>query len=208
MNIAIIGAGNIGGTLGKKWKVMGHEIIFGVRDTQSSKVLSALAAIGGNVQVGSIQEAIREGEVILLSTPWNAVASLAADNAASMAGKIILDATNNFGGLIINNIGTLQASAPTARLYRAFNSLGWEVFANPQIDGVIADMFYCGPDGPSRQQVEALIAEIGVHPIYIGDNDRVQIVDNLGALWVTLVFRLGYERQLALKIIQKSSNSQ
>ena len=32
MKIAVLGAGNIGGTLGKKWLAAGHEVVFGVRD--------------------------------------------------------------------------------------------------------------------------------------------------------------------------------
>jgi F420-dependent NADP oxidoreductase-like protein len=31
MRIAIIGAGNVGGTLGKMWAAKGHEVAFGVR---------------------------------------------------------------------------------------------------------------------------------------------------------------------------------
>jgi hypothetical protein len=32
MKIAIIGGGNIGGTLGKKWAKAGHQVVFGVRN--------------------------------------------------------------------------------------------------------------------------------------------------------------------------------
>ena len=41
MKIAILGAGNIGGTLGKKWLKAGHEVIFGVRDIRSAKTRAA-----------------------------------------------------------------------------------------------------------------------------------------------------------------------
>ena len=50
MNIAILGAGNIGGTLGGKWSTAGHESQFGVRDANSSKTLSALRQAGARRQ--------------------------------------------------------------------------------------------------------------------------------------------------------------
>jgi predicted dinucleotide-binding enzyme len=31
MEIAVIGMGNIGGTLGRKWTEAGHEVVYGVR---------------------------------------------------------------------------------------------------------------------------------------------------------------------------------
>ena len=40
MNIGIVGAGNIGGTLGRKWAEAGHDVTFGVRhpDEQDSQL--------------------------------------------------------------------------------------------------------------------------------------------------------------------------
>lgn len=33
MKIAVVGAGNVGGTLGKGWAKKGHDVTFGVRNT-------------------------------------------------------------------------------------------------------------------------------------------------------------------------------
>ena len=40
MEIAIIGAGNVGTTLGNAWIKRGHEVAFGVRDPESAKARS------------------------------------------------------------------------------------------------------------------------------------------------------------------------
>jgi predicted dinucleotide-binding enzyme len=53
MNISIIGAGNIGGTLGRKWAAAGHTVVFGVRDPQAEKVQALLAQIEGEVTAPS-----------------------------------------------------------------------------------------------------------------------------------------------------------
>ena len=48
MNIAIIGAGNVGGTLGKSWSKAGHKIKFGLRDTTKPEVVALLKEAGAN----------------------------------------------------------------------------------------------------------------------------------------------------------------
>ena len=200
MKIAILGAGNIGGTLGKKWLANGHNVIFGVRDANSPKTLQAVESAKG-AAVTNLAEAIARAEVILFSTPWVTVPEIASANANELDGKIILDATNNFAGPVINNLSALEKAAPNGKIYRAFNSLGWELFANPTVGGEQVDLFYSGPDGETRPMVERLIAEIGLQPVWIGDNDRIALVDNLGALWVNMVFRKVWKRQTALKVI-------
>ena len=47
MNIAIIGAGKVGGALGTSWAKAGHTIVFGVRDPVAGKTTPPLAEIGG-----------------------------------------------------------------------------------------------------------------------------------------------------------------
>jgi 8-hydroxy-5-deazaflavin:NADPH oxidoreductase len=46
MQIAILGAGNIGRTLGAKWAAAGHAVVFGVRDPGSDKARAALGEVG------------------------------------------------------------------------------------------------------------------------------------------------------------------
>ncbi len=40
MNTAILGAGNIGATLGKKWANAGHRVMFGSRDPDKPELQS------------------------------------------------------------------------------------------------------------------------------------------------------------------------
>ncbi len=202
MKIAILGAGNIGGTLGKKWHAAGHEVVFGVRDPNSPKTKAALQQ-AQDVRALDLKSAIEFGEVILFSIPWKTVPEVAKEHAATLHGKTLIDATNNFAGPVINNLAALSEAAPDSKIYRAFNSLGWEIFAQPIINGVQADMFYSGPDGEMREQIQTLIEEVGVNPVWVGDNDRIQLVDNLGALWVHMVFQRGWNRRSAFKAIRE-----
>ena len=200
MKIAILGAGNIGGTLGSKWLNAGHDVLFGVREASSPKAVLALNKAQG-AQVMDVESAIRDGEAILFAVPWKALPEIVQANAEHLNGKLLIDATNNFGGPVINNLSALKESAPQAKIYRAFNSLGWEVFANPVIHNQVVDMFYTGPDGETRNQIHKLIEEIGLNPVWVGDNDRIHLVDNMGALWVNMVFQRGWKRRSAFKAL-------
>jgi hypothetical protein len=203
MNITILGAGNIGGTLGGKWSQAGHQVRFGVRDPQSEKARALRVKLPGAV-VEPIGQAIPPGDVILFAVPSAAVEGIVRENSRALAGKIVIDATNNFGAPIVNSLLTILKQVPTARAYRAFNALGWEIFAQPQFKGTLADLFYCGPeDIQTRGEIERLIYDVGLRPIWVGGLDRALVVDALGTLWVTLSFQRGMGRRLALKLLQE-----
>ena len=203
MKIAVLGAGNIGGTMGKKWAAAGHEVFFGVRDETNPKVAALLKDISGKARAGSVANALAFGDVVLVAIPYDAVAATVAAHTDRLAGKIIIDASNKFGAPVVNNLETIRQAVPTAKLFRAFNSLGWDVFANPQWGSVQADHFYCGPDGENRQLVEKLIAEVGVRPVWVGGLESAPVVDALGTLWVTLAFRQGWGRDIAFKMVKR-----
>ena len=152
MNIAILGTGNIGGTLGKKWAAASHLVVFGVRDAKSAKAQS-LRESYPHARLATIPQALADADMVLLAVPWSAVPEVMRANADALAGKIVIDATNNFGGPVVNNVQTIAEAAPTASIFRAFNSLGWEVFARPQFGETQVDMFYCGPEGEARTLV-------------------------------------------------------
>ncbi len=201
MKIAVLGAGNIGGTIGKKWGNAGHEIIFGVRDVNSPKVHALLAEIKTGAVTAPVAEAATSAEVILLAIPHAAVAETIQANAAALEGKIIIDATNKFGAPVVNNIAVISQNLPGATIFRAFNSLGWEIFAHPKFGETTTDHFYCGPDGEERLLVKQLIAEVGVRPVYVGGLETAPTVDALGTLWMTLVFQRGMGGHLAFKML-------
>ncbi len=202
MKIAVLGAGNIGSTMGAKWAEAGHEIIFGVRDVESPKVQVLLGQISSGAVATSVAEAASRAEVVLLSIPHAAVPEIVQSNAVFLESKIIIDATNRFGAPIVNNIAVINEAVPSAIIYRAFNSLGWELFAQPQFGDIRIDHFYCGPDGERRLVVEKLIAEVGVVPVYVGGLESAPVVDALGTLWVTLALQRGLGRRLAFKLLR------
>jgi predicted dinucleotide-binding enzyme len=181
MKIAVIGSGNIGGTLGSAWLRTGHEVRYGSRNPEPPD----------SVAIG---EAIEASEVVLVAIPGPAVAEFAEANGAALGDKLVIDATNRLDGPLINASEHLLPVTP--RYARAFNSVGWEIMAEPGD----ATMFWSGPEADA-ELVERLIADVGLHPVRVGDVDTADVVDNVGRLWLTLVFQRGYPRTNALKLL-------
>src|SRR6516162_4603745 len=93
MKVAVIGAGNVGGTLGKRWAQAGHEVVFGARDPKEAKIAALVRESGPSARAASVPEAARQATVVVLSVPWeNARDAVAA--AGDLRGRILIDATN------------------------------------------------------------------------------------------------------------------
>ncbi len=196
MKIAVIGAGNICGTLGEKWAAAGHALAFGVRSPSDEKY----AALRRLAAVLPVAEALAFGEVVLLAQPGTAVPEFAARYGPALAGKLVIDATNNRAQKDLNSLEVLAERAPGARLGRAFSTLGWENFAQPQLGGAPVDLFFCA--APADQALlEKLIADTGLHPVYVGGLDQVPALDGLTRLWFALVFGQKRGRRLAFKLV-------
>ena len=55
----------------------------------------------------------------------------------------------------------------------------------------------------TEPEIDQLISDIGLRPIYLGDLDTVDLVDNLTRLWFQLVFTQKRSRRLALKLVEE-----
>ncbi|WP_053227279.1 NADPH-dependent F420 reductase [Solirubrobacter soli] len=180
--IGVIGGGNIGRTVGAAWERAGHDVRYSSRSPEPPATLS-------------VADTIAHAEAVLLSTPGDAVPGLLAEYGAALDGRLVIDATNDTGGGRLSHPDA-YAHAPGARFVRAFNSLGYELFAEPAIGGAVADLFWCGPE-----DAEPLLADVGLRPVRVGDIDAIDVVDGVGRLWLTLVFRQGHPRRLAFRML-------
>jgi predicted dinucleotide-binding enzyme len=202
MKVAVLGNGNIGGTLGKKWARAGHEVVFGVRDVNSPKAQALLKAGAGNLSIDTVGAAIAFGEVVVIAIPGAEVEALVDAQGQTLNRKIIVDATNKVGAPVMNSLAAIAAKAPQAKVFRAFNSLGWENFAEPKFGALQADLFYCGSDDePARAAAEQLIADIGLRPLRVGGLDRAELVDMVTRLWFALALGQKMGRHMAFKVL-------
>lgn len=204
LTITILGAGNIGGTLGRKWLATGRKVAFGVSNPQGEHAQAIHSEFGDRVIIGTIPEVLaHKTDIVVMALPGTTMDSTIKAHAAQLDGKIIIDTANRLGGGPMNSLATFHKLTPHAHIYRAFNTLGWENFADPLFDGIPADLFYCGPDGEPHKAVEQLITDIGLHPMYLGGVEQTPLVDSIGSLWFALVFGQHKGRHLAFKVLSR-----
>ena len=98
----------------------------------------------------------------------------------------------------MNNRTEIGAHAPDAKYVRAFNTLGWENFADPLPD---ADLFFAA-DPEARATAETLIEAVGLRPQYLGGADAAATVDALLPVWFALTQQRGGNRKVALRVVE------
>ena len=135
----------------------------------------------------------------MLAVPGAAAKDVLATLGAALAGKVVIDATNDIQGT--GKLHALEELNEGAHPARAFNTLGWENFADPVFDGVTADLFYAAEEGRARDVADRLIADVGLRPIWLGGVDTFDLVDSLTQLWFTLAFQRKLGRRLAFKLL-------
>ena len=189
MRIAVIGKGNIGGSLGSKFLAAGHDVIYGARE--------AVGEGPGGAPVAGLGDAIKGADVVLLAVPGQVVADVVTEHAAALAGKTVIDAVNRMGAPEFDSRALIAQKAPQARYVRAFNSLGWENFADP-LPGT--NLFFAA-DPDARGTAEELITAVGLTPAYVGDASATATVDGLLPLWFALVKQNGGHRRVALRLL-------
>ncbi len=210
MKLAIIGSGNVGSALGKAWAKAGHTIKFGVRDTTKPEVAALLREIGKNAEAVGLPEAAAFGEVVVLTTPWNATQP-AIENAGDLNGKILVDCTNpvkaDLSGLTIGletSAGEQVARwAKGARVVKCFNTTGAPSMARPDYGGQRLTMFLCGDDAAAKATVASLAEQIGFEPADAGPLRAARFLEPLAMLWIHLAVAQGWGTNFGFHIIRR-----
>ena len=175
--IGIIGAGNIGASVGGLWVKAGHSVMFSSRNPDELKDL--VAKLGPLAHAGTVAQAIAYGDALFIAVPYAALPQIGADYKDALRGKIMLDATNAVptrdGDTITkeadtNGIGvTSQKYLAGTRLVRAFNSMGANAFESqsnrpdPKMAIPIA-----GDDPEAVLVAQALVRDAGFDSVLAG----------------------------------------
>jgi 8-hydroxy-5-deazaflavin:NADPH oxidoreductase len=210
MKIAILGAGNVGGALGKGWAAKGHSIYFGVPQPQSEKVETLLKTMGGGTRAGSVHDAADGAEIVVLATPWPATrdAILAA---GKLAGKIVIDCTNplepELSGLSIGHTTSAGEQvaqwASGARVVKAFNTTGANNMANSRYGDKEITMCIAGDDAAAKQTVIKLAQDLGFEAIDAGPLKNARFLEPFAMLWICLAVKQGLGPNIAFKLLRR-----
>ena len=193
MRIGILGAGNVGTTLGRGWETRGHEVVYGLRNVGEERLARLRAAAGEGARAASVEEAAAFAQVLLLATPWGTTRP-ALEAAGDLAGKVVLDSTNPLRGdlsgldvgLATSGGEQIAGWAPEARVVKIFNSVGVDVMADPRFGERAATMLLCGDDAGAKRTAAGLAADLGFEPLDAGPLSRARLLEPLALLWIRL----------------------
>ena len=196
----MIGAGKMATILSRYFAKAGHKVFIGARDLNQATGLAS--DIGFNVQGGTIDEAVQQGDIIFLAVPY-----LQIKDTLKLTGplkdKIVVDMSNplkaDFSGLLIGGETSaaeeLAKLIPDAKVVKAFNCLFATVLERGSEFGPVANsesgsdlrnhraqIFYAGDDDMAKQQVAELIEDTGFEPLHTGQLISARYQEQLTAL--------------------------
>ena len=191
MKIAVIGSGNVGGTLGKAWMRAGHDVVFGEANGRSRGISGARTA--------PVAQAIGEAEVVVVAVPWSAVPEVL-PKARDWSGKVLIDCTNPIAAGFKLAVGfdtsageKVASLAPGAAVVKAFNTTGFGNMANPVYGGKPVSMFFAADDPAAQKVAEQLIRDVGFDPVFAGPLKLARYLEPMAMLWISMAQKRGLD---------------
>jgi predicted dinucleotide-binding enzyme len=209
MNIAILGAGNVGGTLGKGLAQAGHQISYAVRDPEAAKTKAVVEQTGSGASAADVPSAVASSDIVLLCTPWDATKDALA-GAGDLRGKVLLDCTNPLNSDLslaeghTTSGGEMVAEwARGARVVKIFNTTGSPNIANPRYGNEDATMFFCGDDAQAKDAAYHLARDLGFDPVDAGPLKQARLLEPLAMLWISLAIVQKHGVNIAFKLMHR-----
>ncbi len=190
--IAIIGTGNVGTALGKRWGTVGHKIIYGSRTPDAEKTKLLVKDSGKTASAVAIQDAAKSASVIILAVPPQAVLETV-KTLGDLTGKIVIDATNEMtieNGKLIEPTtpealsARIQAAVPGAFVIKALNTTSSRAMADPAMTKGAIVIPMAGANAEAKAKVAALLKSIGLESFDLGGADALKAVEHLGRIYV------------------------
>ena len=194
MKIGILGSGVVGKSFARAFAALGNDVKIGSRTPE--KLADFVAEAGVRVTASTFKETARFGDVVVIATLGTGTedACKLADP-ASFARKVVIDATNPLdyspGGppkLAIGHTDSLgervQRWMPDARVVKAFNTVGNNLFFKPKLPGGPPDMFICGNDADAKKTVAQICKDFGWGVIDVGGIEGSRYLEPMCMVWV------------------------
>jgi 8-hydroxy-5-deazaflavin:NADPH oxidoreductase len=205
MRITIIGAGNVGKALGAGWRKSGYDVTYALRAANGK---SADAVTTAGFRVVSLNQAA-SADLILLPVPWPAVSD-ALQAAGSLAGKIVIDATNPLTPALELALGftdsageTVARLAPGARLVKAFNTTGAENMAMARAFPAKPMMPLASDHAEAKTIVGKLAEELGFEAVDAGPLKAARLLEPLAMFWIKQAYAQKFGPNFAFSLVRR-----
>lgn len=185
MNIAIIGLGNIGKGLVSALENTSH-------------------AVTGVNKGDDLAAAIKDAEVVILSTPYDAFTDIAEQ--ADFSGKIVIDVSNpitsDFSALQLGHDSSAAEEVaklmPGAKVVKAFNTIFADHYASGlKIGGLPLQTFVASDDEAARGTVKSIAADMGLDPRDAGPLKNARYLEPMGFMNIQFGYVLGQGAAIA-----------
>jgi hypothetical protein len=178
MRLGIIGAGHIGANVARRAALAGYDVT--VSFARDRAKLDALAAeIGGTVAEPAQAAA---ADLVILSVPWTVIDEALAQ-AGSLAGRVVIDTTNQFGRGVAASLNGRTAARhnadriPGAAYTKCFNTLTAEFQAAARTDDDQVVQWIAGDDTAAKDTVADLVRACGYVPIDLAGIDECSVME-------------------------------
>ncbi len=185
MQIAIIGAGNVGRALASSLTRAGHDVTITAENPEHAvEAASQTGATAGT----SNAEAAEGAQVVVLAVPAQTIARIADDMASSLDGKVVVDVSNrptpSPDGSATSIAEELQDQLPAAHVVKAFNTAFASRQAEANVGGIAADGFVAGDDPTAKQTVLDVVESVGFRPVDAGSLASARTLE--GMAWLNI----------------------
>ncbi|MGZ4482235.1 MAG: NADPH-dependent F420 reductase [Gaiellales bacterium] len=206
MNIAVLGTGMVGRTIGGKLVDVGHTVRMGSRDAGNPAAAEWARDAGAGATHGTFAEAATFGERVVNCTAGAASLDAPATvEANALRGKVLMDVANPLDfsrgmppTLTVANTDSLgesiQRAYPETRVVKALNPINCLVMVDPGRVPGEHDVLICGNDEAAKGDVSSLIESFGwprQHILDLGDITAAPATEMYLMLWLRLRGRLG-----------------
>jgi 8-hydroxy-5-deazaflavin:NADPH oxidoreductase len=185
MEIAIIGAGNVGKALASSFKRAGHEVtISAAHPAHAVEAASELGARAARTNA----EAVSGADLVVLAVPVTALDSLTKELGSDLSGKVVVDVSNrptpDPSGAPTSVAEELQGKLPRAKVVKAFNTAFASRQAQPVVGGIPADGFVAADDDGAKKTVLDAVESIGFRPVDAGSLAAARTLE--GMAWLNI----------------------
>jgi NADPH-dependent F420 reductase len=205
MEIAIIGAGNVGKALTKSLREAGHQVVVTAEHPEHAEDVAGQFDAQAEDKT---RDAVRGAEVVILAVPFaSAGREVAREIEPVSDGKIVVDATNPIGPemkLVTDGSSAaeeFQRWLPKAHVVKAFNTLFASRQAEPTETDVQLDGFVAGDNADAKQRVMEVLGSMGLRPIDAGDLTTARILEGMALLNMKLQIANGWSWRSAWKLL-------
>jgi 8-hydroxy-5-deazaflavin:NADPH oxidoreductase len=213
MNIGIFGTGAVARALGAKFLELGHSVVFGTRDVQTTLARAESDGYGNipfsqwkkvhpSAKLSTFKEAASHGEILVNATSGSgSLAALQAAGKENLKGKILIDIANPLDfskgfppSLTVCNTDSLaeqiQRAFPDLRVVKTLNTMNATVMVNPGFVPGDHSVFISGNDPQAKKTVtDILHGWLGWRTsniIDLGDITTARATEMLLPIWVRL----------------------